>query len=1183
MAAQEPVTCLGVPATIVGTNKDDVLLGTPGPDVIAGLNGKDVIHGQGGDDLLCGDEGVDEIRGGEGNDRMDGGNGESRLFGEEGDDHLLGGNGNDLLDGGAGDDLLRGERGNDQIAGGFGLDRLEGGQGDDILDGGGEDDLLTGDSGNDRLTGGAGRDTLLGDDGDDILEGNGYDDLLDGGPGTDTLDGGSGEDICRNGESQTGCELNVENRAPLAIAEAELHAATAYPLRLDGSDSYDPEGALLTYSWTLVQKPPASAVALTQPARPEPFFVADVEGEYLFQLVVSDGTLSSLPAQVSVTVSDDNAPPNARAGHDRFAAVGSAVRLDGRASDDPEGAGLSYTWNFAAVPPGSALTASDLTGRTSRDPRFTPDAEGTYELLLRVGDGQLVDEDTVSVTVFSGNVPPDPDAGPDRAFRPGGEAAVHSPAQDPDGAPTPLRFTWSLIGRPAGSALVTASLLDAGTPAPRFVPDARGAYVLRLKASDGEDHGEDNVVVFVEDVAPSISFLNPADGATLADPRPTLTVVFSDDGSGPSLASYSTKLDGVDYTAATTVTPIGAFYAPASPLPAGEHQATATISDRAGNTSTATVRFTIQGAPAFRAIADCAPQSGAAPLTVRFRSRGEFSGGSIVRYRWDFQGNGAYDTNDPVARDYNFTYTRSGTYMAVLEVRNNLGQIATDTCTIQVTGNAPTATANASPSNGPVPLAVSFTCTATDPDGSVVRYEWDFDGDGTFDASSPSTGSASHTYDQAGEFVARCRVTDNDGKTAEARTSTTVIRSGPPGTPRVTATASPAAGNAPLAISFNGSAVDDGQIVLWEWDFQGDGTWDRSSATSPAASFTYNGAGIFPAALRATDNNGLSSIDNVEIVVNLVATLSIPDDTFDPTAGETAAVNTSLNSPAGVKILLKDTSGAVVRTLVNQARAAGSYSDPWDGRNDTGSLLPHGAYYAVLEHTVGGQTRVVDLTNTTGGLRYNPGRNSLPPVFRPLDDDHLTINFTIPANRGASEVQAFIGLFNVDTRFITLLERVPFGVGTHTIRWDGLNPDGKFAVPPPGDSFLFGIFGFTLPDNAIFLQSAPVISNVKVDPNLFDPSTPNFISPRHPLASVTFDLNKTADVELSVTNLHTGRVIRRIQQLNTSAGTGRAIVWDGHADSGLFADRGDYRLTLRAVDSSGGSSINRYALVRVFY
>lgn len=715
--------------------------------------------------------------------------------------------------------------------------------------------------------------------------------------------------------------------------------------------------------------------------------------------------------------------------------------------------------------------------------------------------------------------------------------------------------------------------------------------------------------------------------------------------------------------------------------------------------------------PAFRAIADCSPTTGIVPLKVRFRSRGEFAGGSIIRYRWDFQGDGTFDTSDPVPQDFVITFDVPGVYAALLEVTNNFGETATDTCTITVSAAAPVARADADPSNGPAPLTVTFTGTGFESGGSIVLHSWDFDGDGVFDletsefnnpqpesitffvnhadcgsldqlsfflngvligtaaptvgcvcnvlepaftvddpaalaAWNPSGGNVlrvawgsslfvgyirieltpgpticlfdrvtnggcalrnlcngfqaggnfsaptddgttttivEHTYVNPGVYPAVFQVTDGQNRTVRASAASTSVRVGPPGTPVVRATGAPTGGDAPLAVSFGGSATDDGQIVLWEWDFDGDGSFDFASATSPAVNHSYVDAGAFVAALRATDDQGLTSIDLIEVSIGLKASLSVPDDTFDPVVGEQVPINTSISAGAPVRLVILDGERRVVRTLVDELRPAGTYQDFWNGRDDGGNLLPQAPYFAVLEYLVAGETLRVDLTDTTGGVRYNPSRNSLPSVFRPFEDSLLTVNFTIPASRGASEILAFIGLFNVDTRFITLLERVPLGVGTHTIHWDGRAPDGSPAEPPPGDAFLFGIFGFTLPDNAIMIQSAPVVSGVQVNPNYFDPSTPDFLSPDAPVAVVTYNLNKTADVELTVTNLQTGAVLRRFFVPSVAPGNGHTIAWDGRAEDGLFADKGDYRLTLRAIDSAGNASINRFALVRVFH
>ncbi len=159
-------TCMGKPATIVGTIGADVLTGTGGNDVIVGLGGKDKINGGGGNDLICGGDGNDVLRGAGGNDRLDGG------------------------------------AGNDSLGGGGGKDSLEGGDGDDVLKGNGDDDAIDGGAGNDLVRGAAGDDVLKGAAGDDDLYGQGGDDVLLGGPGKDRLDGGPGHDHGEGGGGQ---------------------------------------------------------------------------------------------------------------------------------------------------------------------------------------------------------------------------------------------------------------------------------------------------------------------------------------------------------------------------------------------------------------------------------------------------------------------------------------------------------------------------------------------------------------------------------------------------------------------------------------------------------------------------------------------------------------------------------------------------------------------------------------------------------------------------------------------------------------------------------------------------------------------------------------------------------------------------------------------------------------------
>jgi hypothetical protein len=88
------------------------------------------------------------------------------------------------------------------------------------------------------------------------------------------------------------------NRAPIANAGAAKTVATGAAVALDGSASSDPDGDVLTFSWTL-QRPATSAAALTGATTSKPGFVADVAGSYVATLTVSDGKVT---ASASVTI-----------------------------------------------------------------------------------------------------------------------------------------------------------------------------------------------------------------------------------------------------------------------------------------------------------------------------------------------------------------------------------------------------------------------------------------------------------------------------------------------------------------------------------------------------------------------------------------------------------------------------------------------------------------------------------------------------------------------------------------------------------------------------------------------------------------------------------------------------------------------------------------------------------------
>jgi hypothetical protein len=200
------------------------------------------------------------------------------------------------------------------------------------------------------------------------------------------------------------------------------------------------------------------------------------------------------------------------------------------------------------------------------------------------------------------------------------------------------------------------------------------------------------------------------------------------------------------------------------------------------------------------------------------------SAGAITKWRWDYRGVGAFDVDEIGAQNHTFTFTGTGVYPAVLEVTNDLGQVARSVVTITATNPLPTATAVVTPSNGPPPLAVTLTGTGTSPNGTIVKYEWDRLGNGTFDFSSTTTGTTTFTYPQPGTYNAVFRVTDSFGQVATAPAAATQVRVGPPGSPiaRITAPSGPVTGSASrsdLPRHRNAVPVEPSEMRM---DFNGD-------------------------------------------------------------------------------------------------------------------------------------------------------------------------------------------------------------------------------------------------------------------------------------------------------------------------------------------------------------------------
>lgn len=92
------------------------------------------------------------------------------------------------------------------------------------------------------------------------------------------------------------------NSPPIADAGVDQNQRRGAKISLDGRNSIDPDGDLLTYSWTLTSFPAGSMAVLSDASSPTPSFMADTLGEYVISLVVSDGDTLSATDEVTVVV-----------------------------------------------------------------------------------------------------------------------------------------------------------------------------------------------------------------------------------------------------------------------------------------------------------------------------------------------------------------------------------------------------------------------------------------------------------------------------------------------------------------------------------------------------------------------------------------------------------------------------------------------------------------------------------------------------------------------------------------------------------------------------------------------------------------------------------------------------------------------------------------------------------------
>lgn len=183
----------------------------------------------------------------------------------------------------------------------------------------------------------------------------------------------------------------VAQKRPQALIQANSLILKGSTVILDGSESFDPGGGDISYSWTLDQKPKGSSAVIVNPESMTAIFSPDLPGDYIISLVVGSEHLSSLSLQYDLKVAGEK---------EQKVLVGSFVEFGRNTFQGGDGEILG--WEIIAKPSSSEVTLVSDQGERSG---FRVDASGTYIIRWRLAQNEKRFEDYSLVHAYSSSGP----------------------------------------------------------------------------------------------------------------------------------------------------------------------------------------------------------------------------------------------------------------------------------------------------------------------------------------------------------------------------------------------------------------------------------------------------------------------------------------------------------------------------------------------------------------------------------------------------------------------------------------------------------------------------------------------------------------------------------------------------------------------------------------------------------
>jgi len=640
----------------------------------------------------------------------------------------------------------------------------------------------------------------------------------------------------------------VLNRPPAAsFTESATVVLTGEVITFNASESYDPDGTIVSYLWDFGDGTNTTDVVVTHA-------YAD-NGSYTVTLTVTDDDAAS--AIVSATKTVLNRPPVALFTESATTVfTGEVIHFDASASYDPDGTIVSYLWDF-----GDGTNATGIVVQHS----YVDD--GVYTVTLTITDNDGASSSATDAKKVL-NRPPVASFTESATIVYKGEVIHFNASQsyDPDG--TIVSYFWDFSdGTNATGATVDHSYINVGT------------YTVTLTVTDND--GATASTSATKTVLSKLPVASFTESATIVY---TGEIIYFN-------ASSSYDPDGViisyfwDFGDGTNGTGEVVNHAYADD---GNYTVTLTVTDDDGSTASSTATKTALNRPPVASFTESAETVYTGEAITFNASASHDPDGSIVSYKWDFGDGNITTVFTPFITH---AYADNGTYEVTLIVTDNDGATASASSIKTVLNRSPAALFTESATTVFTNEIIYFNASDSyDLDGIIVSYFWDF-GDGT-DAMGVIV---EHSYAENGTYIVTLTVTDDDDASASTSATKTVLNR----PPVAIFTESAETVYTGETITFNASnSYDlDGSIVSYFWDFG-----DATNATGVVASHAYADDGAYTVTLIVTDNDGaVGTATSTKTILNRSPIASFTESAETALTGESIYFNASASyDPDGV-------------------------------------------------------------------------------------------------------------------------------------------------------------------------------------------------------------------------------------------------------------------------------------------